>query len=217
VEGEACAAAEADEALFALTGGHPAFAADGGGAAVEIDVGDVEVGELAGADAGVGEGEDDGAVAELLEVGQLGLGLKGGAPGAGVGGGVEEGADLGVGEGVDDGGLGFGGVDGFGEVLGGVAFGDGPGPKGAEAGVDVLDGFGGEGFFGAFCDAAGGDPCGQELLEEGAELGLGDLVDVWIGGGEVGLQAAEAEFVVAEGVGAHAGDLFGEEEAGDGC
>ncbi len=124
VEGEAGAAAEADDTLFALAGGHPAFACDAGGALFEVYVADAEVGEFAGADAGVGEGDDDGSVTELLEVGQLCLGLGGVVPGAGVGGGAEEAGDLVFGEGVDDGGFWFGDVDGFGEVVGGVAFED---------------------------------------------------------------------------------------------
>lgn len=208
------ATAQPDEAGFASARGEAAFAQDGSGAGSEVDVADVEATEFAGADAGVEEDADQGCIAELLEVRQLRCGLWGVVPGCAVRAGVEEGGDLGAGEWFDHGLLGARDVDLAGEVFRGVAFVDAPGPEGAEAGVYVFDGFGAEGFGRAFGDAGRCEFCAQELIEEGAEVGQGDLFELEVVA-EVGLESAEGEGVVADGVGAAAGDLFVEEEAGD--
>jgi len=152
---------ESHEPLFACSGVEAAFAGDGGGAGRDVDVGDAQFAEFADADAGVEEEEEDGAIAEGAACGQLGLCVGAALPGRGERGGVEELLDLVAAERFDDGRLGLRRVDALDDVVGGVAFFDGPGPEAAEAGVDIADGFGGEGARGPFGDAGGCDPCGH--------------------------------------------------------
>jgi len=121
------------------------------------------------------------------------------AVGTGFAQGVEHGADVGFGEGDDAALFGTGALDLAGEVGGGEAFGDGPGPQGGEAGVVVEEGFVGDGVLGG---------------EEGFDVGFGDGVEDGIAG-EVELEFAECVLVFVEGVLAESSRLTGQHESAD--
>lgn len=123
------AGADVDGARFGLPPAQASFSQDGGGAGLGVDVADVQVAELGGTYAGIQQKEDEGAIAELLAAWNFGLGVGAVVPLVAVVGGVYETVDLGEGERLDVGRLGGGHVDCTWEVLGGVAFFDGPGPE----------------------------------------------------------------------------------------
>ena len=172
---------------------------------------DVEVAEFAGADAGVEEQVDDGLVADAGGPGVGAFAFAGAGVGAGGLAEVEHGLNVVLGEG-DDGAL-FGPGAGYGadDVLVGEALFGGPGPARGEGGVDVEDGFFGEGFGGTGGDAGGGDGSLAEVGEEGVDLLGGDLIEEG-----VAEEPVEDVLVGVEGVGGELLGAFLQDESLDG-
>ena len=157
-EGFAGKGLDVDDTLAAGAGVVARLPEDAEGASGLVVVGDGEAAEFAGADAGVEEDEDEGAVA-AAQVGGAGVAAAGTvAVGAGLFDGAQEGVHLLTGEGLHGGGGWAGRGDLGGDVGGGVALGYGPAPEAAQGGVGVEDGFGREDGGGTRGDAGRCDP-----------------------------------------------------------
>jgi len=129
-KGFAGVGSDVDEALFAFSASTAAFADDKSGASLEVAIGEAEVAEFSGADAGVQKEVDDGFVAQGDFGRAGGTGVRASLPGGGIFGGPEQGLDFVSSEGFDDGRVGVGWGDVTDDVVVGVAFAGGPGPEG---------------------------------------------------------------------------------------
>ena len=144
----------------------------------------------------------------------IALPFAGPGVGSGAFAGVDQSLDLRPGERHDRALLRFRPVDEAHQVGPGVALTDGPGPEGAEAGVDVEALFFGQRPFGPFGDAGRGARHLQ-VGHEAAELVGGDGGQRRIGRQE-GLQAAQAAGIIGDGGRREAAGLEVEQEAVEG-
>lgn len=152
-----------------------------------VVVGEGEVTEFAGADAGLDEGDDNGFVALGGGANAGGEPSVAGAPGAGLSTGSEKGFDLQDSVGFDDGLTGLRTFDLAADRVRDLEFGLGPSPKTGKGGPGIGDGFGGE-FLGE-----------AEIVEEGVDVGGCNVAERFIN--DVGGESSEGACVIVDGVG----------------